>query len=1256
MFKLLAIRPLEGCAPYIQKCLKTGLMYYFCNDYIIEPSSHIRRRSKNIKPLQENFFTVVSESDNNDDYISKEKTPMVSVSAVVGMNGDGKSTLMELMMRLINNCAITYNLSASSDDLRRVKKVKAELYYIVDNVLYCMVEEEKQKKTRIWKMADLDSSNGEIMRWEMKPKKIEHIEEYPNCFFFTIVSNYSHHAYNVYDYEKEWEVRGDEKDDDEKCWLHYIFHKNDNYLVPITLHPFRYKGNIDINNEKFLSKQRLLTLFLNADNPSKDEHSFRRVNGKDANFLKLTEEASSKLQQEVIIDYFRSTDQENKYNWLVETIDDLNDSINQAALSFDTDCDIIDDFEKLIDVVLPSNFMHPIRQIIDQDGFSHFVNKVVTWLKPSHNGDLWSVVTRYDDFIKKAGVFIDAMICNYNGGKDYYEKNVKGAFQEFDTAITLVPNYVEPYLNRAGLKYSVGDKEGALQDYDKTIELNPNLSEAFNNRGILKEELNDIAGAQRDFDKAIEIKPTSYEAYFNRGTMKDELGDKEGALQDYDKAIELNPNLSEAFNNRGTLKEELNDIAGAQRDFDKAIEIKPTSYEAYFNRGTMKDGLGDKEGALQDYDKAIELNPNLSEAYNNRGILKIELNDTGDALMDFDKAIEIDQTNYEAYFNRGTLKDDLGNEEGALQDYNKSIELNPEFHKAYNNRGGVFATKGKFSNALSDFTKAIQLEPNYHIAYNNRGIVYEMNGSLNNAINDYSEAIRLDPSYYKAYYNRGTVYVLKADEKNKKKYYEKAIKDYSKVIELRPSNAADSYFARSIVNLKKGNMDDALKDRDAAIEQNPQYADKNYSKTHRELIIEKVLHKSEMILSANIQTNVYYNEKSHAKLMEKFFGVNRKKKLNFSVKRELGFLKGINSTQLGRLDTIFRIMTLYKIDPIIATENYKELSLEEKCYHYIVYKVWSILSEDFQYQKIHRKDKIESLREYGIILEESIESIKNEYQSNNVWELKQVENFLKEGFKGGGLYNLLDKRGEEEKKNNGNLLVEIDEIKEYYADKSISIDNLPPPIYKCEIVFKKREDPNCDIELDSFSSGEKQLLNSIGAIIYHLQNLANSSSKVKYNNVNLIMEEIELYYHPEYQRLFFSRLLDLLQRAKLENIQNINIVFVTHSPFILSDIPKCNVLFLKDGMPKDIMQENTFGANIHTLLKNGFFMPNLPIGEFAYGKINKLFGKLNSGDLNPDEDLDDIYQEILLVGEPFLRNQLLMLYNSYKGSKLLSNK
>ena len=105
-------------------------------------------------------------------------------------------------------------------------------------------------------------------------------------------------------------------------------------------------------------------------------------------------------------------------------------------------------------------------------------------------------------------------------------------------------------------------------------------------------------------------------------------------------------------------------------------------------------------------------------------------------------------------------------------------------------------------------------------------------------------------------------------------------------------------------------------------------------------------------------------------------------------------------------------------------------------------------------------------------------------------------------------------------------------------------------------------------------------------------------------------------------------------------------IFVTHSPYILSDIPKTNVLFLKDGMPCYNMQENTFGANINSLLKNGFFLPGLPIGQFAHEKIDRIFAKLHNGDFN-DEEFKKLKQEILLIGEPFIRQQLMTLYNTY---------
>jgi hypothetical protein len=72
---------------------------------------------------------------------------------------------------------------------------------------------------------------------------------------------------------------------------------------------------------------------------------------------------------------------------------------------------------------------------------------------------------------------------------------------------------------------------------------------------------------------------------------------------------------------------------------------------------------------------------------------------------------------------------------------------------------------------------------------------------------------------------------------------------------------------------------------------------------------------------------------------------------------------------------------------------------------------------------------------------------------------------------------------------------------------------------------------------------------------------------------------------------------------------------VTHSPFILSDIPGEHVLFLKvdeqqrRSLPV-IRQTKSFGANIHELLADGFFMENGFSGEHAKNKINQTINFL----------------------------------------------
>lgn len=158
--------------------------------------------------------------------------------------------------------------------------------------------------------------------------------------------------------------------------------------------------------------------------------------------------------------------------------------------------------------------------------------------------------------------------------------------------------------------------------------------------------------------------------------------------------------------------------------------------------------------------------------------------------------------------------------------------------------------------------------------------------------------------------------------------------------------------------------------------------------------------------------------------------------------------------------------------------------------------------------------------------------------------------------------------------------------------------------------------------LSQLSSGEQQMIFNINSIVYHLHNLQSihpkldsnfSDNRVKYKDINIILDEIELYYHPDMQRELVSNLLssfELIKNYGEAGIESINICLLTHSPFILSDIPKSNLLKLTiDKKGKTKIENNvteTFGANIHYLLANDFFLKNGFMGEFAKEKIEGI--------------------------------------------------
>lgn len=184
-------------------------------------------------------------------------------------------------------------------------------------------------------------------------------------------------------------------------------------------------------------------------------------------------------------------------------------------------------------------------------------------------------------------------------------------------------------------------------------------------------------------------------------------------------------------------------------------------------------------------------------------------------------------------------------------------------------------------------------------------------------------------------------------------------------------------------------------------------------------------------------------------------------------------------------------------------------------------------------------------------------------------------------------------------------------------------DLLPPPIADVTLMIVKREDKKTFesnpksvglIPFTGLSSGERQIAYTLGNVLYHLINLNSTLHDVsiekehlsflKYHHVCMLMDEVELYYHPDLQRKFVKLLLDSITSVPLDNIYDINITLVTHSPFVLSDIPQSNILCLQKR-ESESRQGQTFGANIVDLLNESFFLQGT-IGDIAQSCINEV--------------------------------------------------
>ena len=228
----------------------------------------------------------------------------------------------------------------------------------------------------------------------------------------------------------------------------------------------------------------------------------------------------------------------------------------------------------------------------------------------------------------------------------------------------------------------------------------------------------------------------------------------------------------------------------------------------------------------------------------------------------------------------------------------------------------------------------------------------------------------------------------------------------------------------------------------------------------------------------------------------------------------------------------------------------------------------------------------------------------------------------------------------------------------YTAEDFLNLDLEPRALWTREELLPT---PSMDVTLrlhlgdgnftgfNLLSSGEKQMIYTLGTTIYQLHNLNSAGAgAINYHSVNLIFDEIDLYFHPQYQKGLVKRILEMIGRMRPNHINHINIIFATHSPFILSDIHKNNILYLDNGIDTSFdVDTNPLGANINEILCQSFFLKDGFMGDYIKEKLLDFISYLHGDERQPNgyrwEERQDEF--IDSIGDTFLKGKLRELYN-----------
>jgi stress-induced-phosphoprotein 1 len=238
------------------------------------------------------------------------------------------------------------------------------------------------------------------------------------------------------------------------------------------------------------------------------------------------------------------------------------------------------------------------------------------------------------------------------GNEAYKARRFQEAVSLYDEAISISPNEMTYYNNKAAVLIEMGKLEECEALLKSVLERRYDMNSALPNGGSYEKVakiMNRLASMylkQNKYAEAI--------AYYNKSLTEDNnkntrnlLREAQAAMDKAEKDAYLNPELAEKAREEGNTFFKEGKFAEAKLKYDEAIKRNPKDAKLYSNRAAALTKLLAYPDALRDLDECLRLDPTFVKAFSRKGTVHFFMKDYNKSLEAYNAGLIVDPENVE---------------------------------------------------------------------------------------------------------------------------------------------------------------------------------------------------------------------------------------------------------------------------------------------------------------------------------------------------------------------------------------------------------------------------------------------------------------------------------------------------------------------------------------------------------------------------------------------------------------------------------